>query len=98
MIAVVNFCPGWCVRHKAMKVNTLTLSVFADEGVSVKPETFATRIGIGDSPEANGKDALKIGAVNRNAKDKPVLGRAKQDSHFFPDNVAVRRLNFGAGN
>lgn len=62
-----------------MKIYTLALSVFADEGVGIKPESFAARVGIGNAPEASGENMRKVGAVNRYAEHQTTLGRAKKN-------------------
>lgn len=60
-----------------MQIDALPKPVFTDEGISIKPESLAARIGIGDSPETKVQNTRKVSAVNRYAKHEAILGRAE---------------------
>lgn len=81
-----------------MKIDALALSVFTDEGVGIKSESFAARVGIGNAPEASGENTRKVGAVNRNAKHQATLGWAENNGYVFSQSVAVWWLHFSSGN
>lgn len=89
MIAVVNFRPGWSIGQKTMEINALALSVLMNECVGIQPESLATRIVIGNSPEAKGQDSFQIGTVDGNAKHQAALSRTKKDGHIGASGITI---------
>lgn len=77
-----------------MQINALSKPVLVNEGVGVKPESVAG-VMIGDTPEASGQDALKVGLINGYAEQQAALGRAEENGYVFASNVAVGRLELG---
>lgn len=77
-----------------MEVNPLPLPVLMDERVGIQPKTFAAWVGVCYPPVSDSQDALKIGAINRNAEDQPPLGGAEKDGNGLAQCIAVGWLDF----